>query len=35
VDREENHQRERRQCGYLRRRASSECNRAVAATSQI
>ena len=35
VDREENHQRELRQSGYLRRRASSECNRAVAATSQI
>jgi hypothetical protein len=34
VDREENHQRELRQSGYLRR-ASSECNRAVAARSQM
>jgi hypothetical protein len=35
VDREENHQRELRRSGYLGRRATSECNRAAAATSQI
>lgn len=34
VGREENRQRELRQSGHLGRRASSECNRAVVATSQ-